>query len=155
MAGEDQVESESEEAAMYPFRRLSEAEAELEYLLRRVDRAVGDAEYEDPAANPEIVVLCREANDLANRLRDQMRGANPQERVRLRNEGSRWIRDKTREWRPRIGSLSVADLDGLNGCIARVAHGIRQQPRRLRRFGQTSQRRMPRSVMHGRVRRRP
>jgi hypothetical protein len=140
---------------MYPVRRLRDAEAELEYLLQGVDRAVGGAEFEGPAANPEIVDLCREANDLAKSLRDQMRGANPRERVRLRNEGSRWIRDKTREWRPRIGSLSVADLDGLNGCIARVAHGLGQQPRRLTRFGQTSQRRMPRSVMHGRIRRRP
>ena len=140
---------------MYPVRRLRHAEAELEYLLRRVDRAVGGAEFQVPPPNPEIADLCREATYLANRLRGQMRGINPQERVRLRNEGSRWIRDKIREWRPRIGSLSVADLDGLNGCIGRVAHGIGQQPRRLRRFGQTSQRRMPRSVMHGRIRRIP
>lgn len=140
---------------MYPVRRLRHAEAELEYLLQRVDRAVGGAEFEGPAANPEIVDLCRAATYLANRLRGQMRGINPQERVRLRNEGSRWIRDKTREWGPRIGSLSVADLDGLNGCIARVAHAIGQQPGRLTRFGQTSRGRMPRSVMHGRIRRRP
>lgn len=140
---------------MNPVRRLRHAEAELEYLLQRVDRAVGGAEFQVPLPNPAIVDLCREATYLANRLRGQMRGINPQERVRLRNEGSRWIRDRIREWGPRIRSLSVADLDALNGCIARVAHGIGQQPRRLRTFGQASQRRMPRSVMHGRIRRIP
>src|SRR5262245_28015620 len=146
-------ETVTEEAAMYPVRRMRGAEVELEYLLRRVDRAVSGAEFESATADPAIVDLCREANALANRLREQMRGASPQERIRLRNEGSRWIRDKTRQWGPRMRSLSVSDLDGLNGCIARVAHGIGQQTRRLRRFGQRSQRRMPRSVMHGRVRR--
>jgi hypothetical protein len=139
---------------MFPVRRVNEAEAELEHILRRVDRVVAGAQSE--AANPEIVSLCREANELANRLRQQISGAsNPDEARRLRNEGFRWIRDKTNEWRRRMRSLSVADLDGLNGCIARVAHAVRQQPRRLRSFQQASQSRMPRLAMQSRIRRRP
>jgi hypothetical protein len=139
---------------MHPIRSVSNAELELEHLLRRVDRVVAGAQSE--AANPEIVSLCQEANELANRLRQQITGAsNPDEERRLRNEGFRWIRDKTNQWRRRMRSLSVADLDGLNGCIARVAHAVAQQPRRLRTFQERSQRRMSRSVMPSRIRRRP
>jgi len=87
----------------------------------------------------EMDELCREAGQLAARLREALArargtGASRQELKRIQDAGFRWVADRIRAWRPRVRSLSNRDLDRLIGCLARVSSGLGVDPRRLRAF---------------------
>lgn len=118
-------------------------EAELEQILRRVDRAIYPSEFEweaESGPNQEILALCQEADRVANGLREALR-ENPGQRGNILKAGFRWIRDKTEAWRGRLGTLRVEDLDRLNGCISRVSSALGQDPERLRTLRQSIGRR--------------
>jgi hypothetical protein len=120
---------------MPDINRGGRGEAELEHLLRFVDRAVYESEFEGEAEspNPEVLALCWQAGQIADRLR-QARGQGGEIARRAQREGLTWISNTTRAWNNRLGRLDAADLDRLNGCIQRVSSAIAQDPRRLKTF---------------------
>lgn len=126
-------------------RQHTSGEAELEHILRRVDRAVHQAmpEMEEQyTPSPIIGNICRSASAFANQLRREMQRARtaPEQWRRkfviehVQRRGAVWINRISNQMLPNLGRFHPRDLDRLNGCLARVEAAIGKETIPLRRL---------------------
>jgi hypothetical protein len=114
---------------------IRRGEAELEQLLEQADEAVSEAELEweaESGRSAEVVHSCRQAGQIADRLRQAIRraraGGHPFRRdfaiANIRRRGAAWVNRISNQMLPILGRFHPNDLDLLVGCLARVEHAI-------------------------------
>jgi hypothetical protein len=126
-------------------RELIQAEAELEQLLRQVDRALGQGGaggsygmgesmvQSTPAPHPVVANACAGAANRANAIRAQLgRTRSEATRGRLRAQAVTWLRNTSNGLLPVLGNFSVRDLDLLAGCMTRMEAVAGSTPPELR-----------------------
>jgi hypothetical protein len=117
---------------------LSRADAELEALLSRIDRAIA----ETPPGDPRVNRLCADAGRMADQLREALRRAARADQVSHRSIAAESVRRRGAAWLNRVSnqiltilpSLSPRDVDRVVGCLARVEHAIGHETPPLRRL---------------------
>jgi hypothetical protein len=116
----------------------SRADAELEALLARIDRALGEV----PPGDPRVNRLCADAGRMADQVREALRraarAAQPTQRAlaaeNVRRRAAAWINRVSNQVLSILSSLSPRDIDRVVGCLARVEHAIGRETLPLRRL---------------------
>jgi hypothetical protein len=132
---------------MSGHQRVSNGEAELELILRRVYRVVNAVLRREGEAmvaprrslsrrslrsgsslrrSPEVTKICGEAASRVRRIEKRFQDAQGDfDRARIPEDTEWWLHSIVNRMIPRLGRLHRADVDLVVGCLARVEHAAR------------------------------